>query len=191
MASTPVFGNAVASLEFRLIDQFGEEQTQDDVAGQVTILIGGNRKASEHSRDWALAIQSFLETRTDQVEEIAVLSVADLRGIPRMLEPAVATQLGKKYERSVLMDWDGQITGEYEFAPRMANVVVIDKEGEVVHQLSGKQPQAAQLGELARALSKLTTSLKQECPCSPGSVTPQRFPIGNPQAVHSFWKKML
>ena len=101
----PVFGTAACGLEFHLTDQFGVEKTQDDVAGQVTILIGGNRKASEHSRDWALAIQSLLETRTDQIEEIALLRIADLRGIPRILAPAVATQLGKKYERSVLMDW--------------------------------------------------------------------------------------
>ena len=96
----PAFGGAAGGLEFQLIDQFGDERTQDDVADQVTILIGGNRKASEHSRDWALAIKSLLERRTDQDEEIAVLRIADLRGIPRILEPAVATQLSMQLRKS-------------------------------------------------------------------------------------------
>lgn len=172
---------------FHLEDQFGKARSSAEVGGQVLVLIGGNRRAGKQSREWARSVLGLMEGRPEWQGKVTVLRVADLREIPRPLEPAVVAVLRKKYDQSVLLDWDGDLTGRHEFQSKGANVVVVDSLGSAIYRIAGQSPGDSRIAELEVVLSRTlqrTMTQSEDLDRSPleGPDTQQ---TGSPQAAES------
>ena len=175
---------------FSLQDQHGREVRGDELDQQVWVVIGGNRKASELSRAWALEVRQWLAGDAVAQEATRVLQVADLRGVPKLFEPAVRSRLASRYSTSVLLDWEGDLAGRFQFAPGLANVVVIDPAGRVLFRRSGKQPGSEDAAELRRVLMRVDPRQIGNCREVLDGSSTSEVAMGR-WSGHPFWREML
>jgi hypothetical protein len=162
--STP---EPVSPLRFELEDQFGELHTSDQVDSQYLILIGGDRRASEESRQWAATAHGFLTDSALNLASVQVVRVADLRGIPAAMKGLVSKKMRGRYSTPVLMDWHGDLAGRFGFQPNVANIALIEISGEIVMQMQPELPEEQQIANLKQALAEL----KPVSPSQAGAAT--------------------
>ena len=152
--STP---EPVSPLRFELEDQFGELHASDQIEAQYLILIGGDRRASDESREWAITVGAYLADPDSNLAAVEVVRVADLRSVPAAMKGLVSKKMRSRHSTPVLMDWHGDLTGRFGFQPNVANIAVIESSGEIVLQMQAEQPQEQQFATLMRALAELKT----------------------------------
>jgi len=156
-------GPGAQPLHFELRDQFGDWHTADPSPIEIFILVGGDKAASEPTRRWAIEIGTLLDSGSAVASAVKVVRLADLRGIPSFLRSVVAKQLRQRYSTPILMDWDGQLAGRFDFAPGLANVAVVDRDGGVFLHLRAHQPEPDQIEQLAWVLEHLHVSESDAC----------------------------
>ena len=67
----------------------------------------------------------------------------------------VSKRMQKKHSSSILLDWSGELVGKYQFQPRVANIALIERSGEVVLLLNTDQSKQEQIQRLKQALGDL------------------------------------
>lgn len=161
--------------EFALVDQFGQQHRSSDLADRHLIFVGGDRSASEVVRSWSTEIRRILQDRPAAEEGLALIRVADLRGVPETFKDLVGKRMRKRQQVPVLMDWDGEITEVLSFEPKHANVVLIDSSGTIRLSLKVKQPDAAEVEALREAIEELdVASASVERPSAVAEIGPGR-----------------
>jgi len=70
-------------------------------------------------------------------EQIEIHGLADVTGVPRLIQPLIARQFRKQYPQPVLLDWDGKSVAQFGYAGNEALVLVIDRTGEIRHRVTG------------------------------------------------------
>ncbi len=124
-------------IRFQLKDQFNQLRTQDDFLGTTTIIVGSDRHGSEYNEPWSFAIYDSL-LKDGLADSVKFLAVADTRGVPSLFRKLVKSHFPKEPHRWILLDWHGDFAQSYQFVPSACNLVLIDKKGRFVYQLSGK-----------------------------------------------------
>lgn len=145
---------ASAQLDFDLKDQFGELIESDRLRGEHLLLIGGDRKAGDVSREWTQAVRSSLG-ETPEGGTVEILRVADLRGVPSMAAPMVSKKMRSRYAESVLLDWSGVLAGRFDFQPGVVNIVLIHRSGSVVMKHQAVEPDQNEIQKVVQAVSDL------------------------------------
>lgn len=140
---------------FSLEDQFGASIASYALEGRPVIVIGSDRGGWDSSRDWSRAIAELLDSREGESLDTAIVQVADLRTVPRFLRPTVGQQIRRRVETSLLLDWQGEIAGPFNFKPEKANVVMLRRDGSVVAHIVSNLPKAEELEEVREALADL------------------------------------
>jgi len=146
------------ALSFDLEDQFGDLHSTADVEGRPVIVIGSDRAGRRESQIWAQTVGSLMETDAELQGRAEILRIADLRGVPAFLKGSVRKQLRRGLETPLLLDWDGQVVGIYDFQPEIANVVLLNRDGAVVLRIESREPQKEEVENLRRAVLDLESS---------------------------------
>ena len=144
-----------SGLEFELEDQFGQSYNSQALESEYLLIVGGDRKASDESRDRALAVKEILNDWDGLGDQVELLRVADLRGVPAVMKSMVSKRMQKSHSSSILLDWSGVLVGRYEFQPRVANIALIERSGEVVLLLNADESKQEQIQRLKQALGDL------------------------------------
>jgi hypothetical protein len=145
---------AHALVEFRLTDQFGRSHAADEYRGGVVVLVGSDRAGSRFVPPWIAAVRDALAGEPAW-ERIRTLGVADLRGTPSFLRPMIGALLQRTAQACVLLDWEGVVARAYDFVPGECNVIVVDREGRLALQLSGRGVERVRAGLLGQRLRAL------------------------------------
>ncbi len=127
--SAAVSAQSYKLIHFELQDQFKKEYTRDDFSGRIVIIVGADRKGSDFSNTWHSALKDSLKNRCMD-HDVFIMDVADLRGVPFFAKGMV-----KKYfmdEAPCLMDWKGTFARHYLFEKDAVNLLIFDKESELV-----------------------------------------------------------
>jgi hypothetical protein len=146
--------DAHALVDFRLTDQFGRIHAADEYRGEVVVVVGSDRAGSGYVPQWIAAVRDALADEPGW-ERIRTLGVADVRGVPPFFRPMVGRLLQRTAERGVLLDWEGVFARAYDFVPGECNVIVVDREGRLALQLSGREVERVRAGLLAQHLRAL------------------------------------
>jgi len=147
-------GSGARLIDFALTDQFGRKHRRAEYAGAVTVLVGTDRGGSVHVGGWLELARGELEGLAAD-GRLRALGVADLRGVPRVLRPAVRKALAAALAQPVLLDWEGRFATAYGFAPGACTVLVADARGRVVHRTGGAAADPALVAELVRCVRAL------------------------------------
>ncbi len=156
--ASPAAAEPPRALSFELEDQFGDLHSTADVEGRPVIVIGSDRAGRQESQIWAQTVGSLMETDGELQGRAEILRIADLRGVPVFLKGTVRKQLRRGLETPLLLDWDGQVVGIYDFQPEIANVVLLDGDGTVVLRIESREPQKEEVENLRRAVLDLKSS---------------------------------
>ena len=90
---------------FLLADQFGRELDEQTYAGVPVIVVVGNREGARGVALWTAALRDV----SGEERDTAVLPVADLGGVPRLVRRMVARLLPRDAAHWCALDWDGQL----------------------------------------------------------------------------------
>jgi hypothetical protein len=151
--------------DFRLTDQRGREHRRGDYHGVVVVLVASDWAGSRYVRGWLKAIWGQL-AGVPGLERVRALGVADARGLPRMLRSTLVAVLPKRDGVTVLLDWDGAIATAHALTPGECNVMVVDATGRVVHRMSGRGVDPAEVVRIAARIRE--TALDHPCTAGDG-----------------------
>jgi hypothetical protein len=157
VSAFPVAAQQITLVDFELEDQFGQVYTDEDFAGTVLVLIGGDRKGSRYTGGWTKAIQSTLPEHLT-VDDVRFVGLADLRGVPFFIKGLVKSKFPQQPENWVLMDWKGQISKTYAFEPHSANILIFDRDRLLVRKTHGQEVDDDKALLLAGEISALPAS---------------------------------
>jgi hypothetical protein len=125
------------------------------------VLFLADRKGSEYDKRyvWSSGIAGDLRARA-ATANVAFVSIADLRGTPRlargfvrgMFEPTAGDPVGL-----TLLDWQGVLFTEYRLAPGAFHVLAFDPGGRLAYQATLRDFDPAQLAQVQNALAALWT----------------------------------
>jgi len=133
--------------EFTLQDQYEKTVMSRHFEGQVVVLIACDREGSSQNAGWIEAV------RDRYADRVTVKGVADVSSAPFFLKGKIRDEF-KKNEKSILLDWKGEVFRSYGFAKAVTNIVLIDRHGIIRHRSSGPAfPEAVQ--ELFRKIDAL------------------------------------
>ncbi len=94
---------------------------------KVLILIIGDRSTRESGNKWVEELHKLYEKNKD----IAILMIADLRGLPFFVTESIV-KWGVKQEKTpatILLDWDGKVNQLYKTEKGKSNIVIVNNKG--------------------------------------------------------------
>lgn len=128
----PAYGSTIAhAVNFELKDQYNNKISYSFPRDKVTVLTFGDRKGAEQIEGWVRPLWDNYEERIYQ-KGIAVLS-----SVPRLMRGMVRMIFSSQIEYPVLLDWEGDVSRAYGYEEGVANLYVIDCDGNVVFRTSG------------------------------------------------------
>ena len=121
---------------FTLKDQNDASYTIKFPRDKVTVLIFGDREGSEQIEGWTRPIYNQFGSRID------VYGIAELSAVPSLARGIVRRIIKSKTKYSVLLDWSGGVSKAYGYEKGKANVIVIDKKGNILAKRTGAANQS-------------------------------------------------
>lgn len=112
--------------EFVLKDQFGKELTYKFPKDKVSLLAFADKDGSDQLDAW---IRPLYDKYTDKID---ILGVAELTAVPGIAKGIVRGMIKKKSPKSVGLDWDGKVSKSYDYQKKQANIILIDKDGNII-----------------------------------------------------------
>lgn len=130
-------------------DQFGIRHELTFPAPRITVMTCADRDGAAQIAPWIQAVKDHGFTN-----RVILCGVADVRKVPSFLRGMVRRRFAERYSHPILMDWKGQIASQPALKAGSANVLLLDRDGQVVRQFSGEgSPKNTQaLVESIRAL---------------------------------------
>jgi hypothetical protein len=135
--------------DFVLSDQFKKQQPQLFPKEKVSIFVLADRKGSDQLEDWVTPFYKRYEARVD------ICGVANMKGLPKVLRPMLRGIFKMEINHPVMMDWTGNVCEALAYRQGVADIVVADREGRVVHRVSGEATQE-KLQACYAAIDRLT-----------------------------------
>lgn len=117
-------------VQFRLRDQFGRVHDAADYRGRTVYLVGAGRGGRTSATAWAAALGPL--ARGADGRGGAVVPIADLQGVPRLLRGLVRGRFPRAPGTAVLLDWDGAVSQRLGFDPAQSTVLVLAPDGRPV-----------------------------------------------------------
>lgn len=140
-------------IRFEMKDQFDSLYNHEPLANRVVILIGSDKEGSPFNSVWGKALHDSLQTHP-AFEQIRFLPVADLRGVPFLMKGFIKKHFRKEEERRVLLDWGGKFAKTYCFTSKMSNIIIFDRNGELIYQTAVRELQPETLATMLQILRK-------------------------------------
>lgn len=153
----PAAGQPPQLIEYELEDQFEAEHSDAEVRDVVAVVIAAGRKGREHTTPWGDAVRERLGERIAS-GLVAVVPVADLRGVPGFLKGRIRGRFPEENGRWVLMDWKGRFAEAYALEEEAVSLLLFDAGGALVTRLSAGAVNEASLEHLAALVEEALTS---------------------------------
>jgi hypothetical protein len=121
--------SAPPCLELR--DQFDNPQKLSFPAASLTVLAIADKQGSEHIAGWVAPLRQRFGERID------IRGIADLSGVPGPLRGFVRRKFRRSQVYPVMLDWSGEAARTFACSPGRANIVVLDRQGQILQRCSG------------------------------------------------------
>ncbi|MCK9995650.1 MAG: hypothetical protein KAH56_05130 [Candidatus Krumholzibacteria bacterium] len=115
-------------IDFRIKDQFGKLHTSGSYRNSVAIVVSGDRKGNEYTKEWSPVLADSLAAEVRRFR-VRFISHAHLKGAPFFMKGTIKGKLSNAPDDWVLMDWSGEFNQAYEFKEDHCNIVVFDQDG--------------------------------------------------------------
>ena len=151
------FSRDTTLIHFQLKDQFDHVWTHHDFLGHATIIVGSDRHGSQYNEIWSFAIYDSL-IKYELEDSVKFLAVANTSGVPSLFRKMVKMKFPREAHRWIILDWEGEFAGAYQFVPNECNLIVINQLGNVVCQQSGKELDSKKLNLILNKIYSLFKS---------------------------------
>lgn len=134
--------------EFELEDQFGKRVTCRFPKNRPSILAFGDREGAQQIEGWIRPIYERFGPSVD------IHGIAVLREVPALFRGFARSQFRRRIKYPVLLDFKGDVTERYGYAAGKANVIIVDRNGEILLKETGPAT-PEKLQRIYRALESL------------------------------------
>jgi len=142
-------------IPFELKDQFDSTYTHQDFEDQVLIAVLSDKKGSDYNERWSLAI---LDSLGEDKDKVRFLPVADMRKVPFFVRGLVKKFFPKDPAVWILLDWKGEFAKTYEQVEKNCNIILFDRNSDVVYQTAVTEMDKEELAVIVDYLKMLTKS---------------------------------
>lgn len=157
LSHTPATTEAQGRAEgFVLQDQYNNTHAYGFPQKKVSVLLFADYKGHSQLEPW---IRPLYDRYGDGIN---IQGVADLSAVPFFLRGVVRNAFRKQLDYPVMLDWRGTVADRYAYERGMANLLLIDREGEIKLRLSG----AATESKLQRVWRHIDALLVPQTLCS-------------------------
>lgn len=133
--------------EFSLRDQYDRQFDIRQGEGNIIVLLASDAEGSKQNRAWIDCIEKRYK------DTVVIVGIADTRGAPFFIRSAIRNEF-KKISDGILLDWNGLVFTLYDLAPKVSNLVLIDKDGVVRYRYAGEATAEA-CAKMFREIDKL------------------------------------
>jgi len=154
LCAFPLLAQDSTLFHFKLEDQFSETHRYEQYIGKVLIVVGSDREGSRYNEIWRFAIHDSLK-KVQLEDSVTFIAVANVKGVPRLFRGFVRGKFPRQQHHRILMDWDGDFARIYQYQPAETNILLIDREGHVVHQLNGTDLDPESISRLLEKVAAL------------------------------------
>lgn len=144
--------NKEKAAEFSLKDQFGTEYDYKFPREKVSILAFGDKDGSEQLEGWIKPLVEKYDTKLD------IQGIAELSAVPSIARGIVRGMIKKKSKFPVMLDWKGDVSKSYNYEKKLANIILIDKNGAIIFKQTG----AADAEKLEKFYKEIDKLLKEK-----------------------------
>jgi hypothetical protein len=128
------------------------------------VLFLATRASAEHNeqRVWSAPIAGLFDTSADAVALVRVANVSEMRNVPRLFRGMVRSALEPTDGEPVplsLIDWEGTLARSYEVPDDAYNVLVFDRDGQLVFNVALREFDPARLDALLLELRSIAERL--------------------------------
>ena len=137
--------------DFELTDQDAKPRAYRFPKAKVTVMTVADHQGSDQLAPWIQRLYDRYEKRID------IDGIADVSMIPRPFHGMFREAFRKQLTRSVMLDWEGDVVKQFDYAKGVANLYIIDRRGRIVQQFSGVLTEdglRAMTREIDRAIAK-------------------------------------
>lgn len=118
--------------KLELNDQYDKAQVMTFPATNVIFLTIADRKGSDQIGAWITALKARPATVVD------IRGLADLGGVPGFLRGRIRKQFRETIQYPVMMDWSGKVCAKFNYVPDLANIYIIDRNGNLAGHFHGR-----------------------------------------------------
>jgi hypothetical protein len=115
----------------QLADQFEQIRSLCFPAKNLTLLTMADRKGSEEVAGWIESLKPLYAGRVD------FWGLANVAGVPGFLQPKVRRKFQETRRYPVMLDWSGDVCGQFGCQGSVANLLVIDRSGVILFRICG------------------------------------------------------
>jgi len=133
--------------DFELTDQNLKTRSYRFPKSKVTVMTVADHKGSDQLAPWIQRLHDRYENRID------IDGVADVSMIPRPFHGLLREAFRKEVTYSVMLDWDGSVVKQFDYAKGVANIYVINRRGRITKYLNGPATDDA-IRELTREIDR-------------------------------------
>lgn len=130
-----------------LLDQYEKARNLQFPTKKVTVLAVADRHGADEMGRW---IKGSFKHHQDQA---IFFGVADCDGTPGFLKGRIVKRIRAKRPESVALDWSGEVAAAIGYVPKVANVIVVSKDGTVLKRITGAATKE-NMAALADAIQK-------------------------------------
>lgn len=145
--------NKEKASEFSLKDQFGTVYDYKFPREKVSILAFGDKDGAEQLENWIKPLVEKYDTKLD------ISGIAELSAVPSIARGIVRSMIKKKSKFPVMLDWKGTVSKSYKYEKKLANIIVIDKDGTIIFKDTGEADKD-KLDKLYKEIDKLLAEKK-------------------------------
>jgi len=149
LSMTALAGNDTNKIcrSFELRDQFDAVHRVAFPRTNVIVLTIADKQGNAQIDGWLAPLK---EQGAGRVE---ILGIAAVDGVPKMLRDGVRKKFAHTRKHPVMLDWEGNVTAQFQPRKNLANLYVLDRSGRIAARFSGPvNPEA--LRELVRAIGE-------------------------------------
>jgi hypothetical protein len=148
-----------APLLIELHDQFDALQKLSFPSTKITLLTIADKKGSEQINGWINPLKQRFGKNID------IRGIADVSSVPRLLREMVRKKFQKVHTYPVMLDWSGDVVKSFTYLPGEANILALDKRGQIIKRISGKADEKS-LQNLFAAIARALVN-RSEKPSTP------------------------
>lgn len=147
-----VIADEEALVQFELEDHAGTKYSNTELAGRTIIVFSSSREGTKFNQSYVWTAPIVSATSESGV---VFVSVADLRGVPRLARGFVRQMFEPPQDDPVgltLLDWAGLISESYNLSEDAYHLLAFDKAHSLAYQISLKEFDPDQLTEVLMKL---------------------------------------
>lgn len=135
-----------------LEDQHEKKHVITFPAKTITVISVADRHGRSQSNEWASVLSPYKD-------RAAIHGIANASGTPEFMKTMIRKRIQEAQKLELLIDWSGATSAAIGCQPKVANLVIVSRDGAILHRTTGA-PTAENVKAFTAAMKKALASKK-------------------------------